>query len=195
MRLTHTRMPGVQSVTTLSTSHGTHIYRIYHRNLTWPVLVQCGNKSLLWLVSLISQEWYEHAAGPWGKIKEMHASTKKPPKNQAAALRSTRKPLIVSPEYVTQWLRMIFLVLWLQLNQHSLLIWWHTLLHNMGFWVDCGVLLVRTLTPSFTFVTNSDILSKNGINNQERRYVMGLKFERQWPIQCVSIRLMEDTPT
>lgn len=46
-------------------------------NLTWPVLVLCGNKSLLWLVSLISQEWYEHAAGPWRKIKEMHASTKK----------------------------------------------------------------------------------------------------------------------
>lgn len=77
----------------------------------------------------------------------------------------------------------------LQIKQHSLLILWHILSCNTLLWVDQRVSLVW-------FAAALEVtLSKNGINNQKWKHLMGLKLERQWPIQCVNIRLMEDTPT
>lgn len=67
---------------------------------------------------------------PGEKLSETHAAEKKEKKSCGAAKREEASncfPSVCDPETLEEF----FLVLLLRVNQHSLLIWWHRLLHNM----------------------------------------------------------------
>lgn len=134
MRLTHTRRTSVLSVTALSL-HFTRP-RIYHRG---PDVAFCssGWKKTLRAsrpASVISQQQYRHAAGPWRKIRRNARSREKRKREKKKSCGAAKReeasncfPSVCDPETLEEF----FLVLLLRVNQHSLLIWWHRLLHNM----------------------------------------------------------------
>ena len=72
--------------------------------LTWPFVVLAG-KDFAAGVCNFSTSSTDMLLDPGEKLREMHAAEKRQEgkkKDEAAALRCARKPLIVSPEYVTQ---------------------------------------------------------------------------------------------
>lgn len=166
-----------------------------------PACIKGTWRGLLWLwqentqrpVSVISQQPYGHAARClWensGKCVQLRVKKKKKKREKRKRKRRERKPLNVSPVYLTQWLwRSSSLFLYYGLNWHSLLIWWLRLLRSRVSRVSPNVCLVlaqlhlwprsHVVAPFLT--TQCLIVLKLWINNQEWINWMGLK--RRWPI-------------
>lgn len=122
----HTLTSGVQSVTLLSAFTWP---RVHPKILPRPFAAPAG----VFVAGICQSQRRREPLNPGTKLKRMWASEKRKTANESsctATKKKARKAPIVSLVYITQWLPMVWLVLSLQVNRHSLLIRWHTLAHH-----------------------------------------------------------------
>lgn len=162
---THTLTPGVQSVTLLSPP------------FTWPrvphkilAIVFCDGHPRFSVATRATQPG-SHVNGGCQHLREERQQMKEAILQKKKKKR-VRKALIVSLVYMTQWHPKIYLVLSLQVNQHSLLIRWHTLTHHAwtsgpGCFLSSFAWRLLHEDRVCVFRTDCSILSTDWINKNE----------------------------